>query len=558
MALSLDRLKSFPGVAGPVVVVVMDGVGIGAENEGNAVWLARKPILDGLAKTSLTTQLRAHGTAVGMPSDDDMGNSEVGHNALGAGRIFDQGAKLVRAAIESGSIWAGEAWAQAVRTAKASGEPLHFIGLLSDGNVHSHIEHLIAMLRRADEEGVAKVRVHALLDGRDVPETSALQYVDQIEAVLAEISKKPGRDYRVASGGGRMTTTMDRYEADWSMVERGWKVHIQGEGRQFPSLRAAVEALRAEKPGVIDQNLPSFVIGDGGTPVGPIRDGAAVIFFNFRGDRAIEITRAFEQEHFGAFDRGHRPKVFFAGMMQYDGDLRLPLHFLVPPPAIDRTIGEYFASMGIPQLAISETQKFGHVTYFWNGNRTEPFDPKTETYLEVPSDTLPFEERPWMKAAEITDRLIAELQTGKHRFARVNYANGDMVGHTGSFQATVIAMQVIDLQLARLRAALDALDGVLVVTADHGNADEMYQHSKDGRVVRDSISGVPVVKTSHTLNPVPFMIHDRNRQNRYVVAADAPVTDRTVGIANVTATCLELLGFVPPEGLEPSLLRFEP
>jgi 2,3-bisphosphoglycerate-independent phosphoglycerate mutase len=549
MALSLDKLKSFPGVAGPVVVVVMDGVGIGAENEGNAVFLARTPILDGLAKTSLTTHLRAHGTAVGMPSDDDMGNSEVGHNALGAGRIFDQGAKLVKAAIESGSIWAGESWRQAVRTAKASGEPLHFIGLLSDGNVHSHIEHLIAMLHRADEEGVAKVRVHALLDGRDVPETSALEYVDQIEAVLSEISKKPNHDYRVASGGGRMTTTMDRYEADWSMVERGWKAHVHGEGRQFPSLRKAVETLRAEKPGVIDQNLPSFVIGENGTPVGPIRDGAAVIFFNFRGDRAIEITRAFEQDQFTAFDRRRRPKVFYAGMMQYDGDLRLPVSFLVPPPAIDRTIGEYFASMGVPQLAISETQKFGHVTYFWNGNRTEPFDPKTETYVEIPSDTLPFEERPWMKAAEITDRLIDELKTGKYRHARVNYANGDMVGHTGVRDAAVQAVEAVDLCLGRLVPVVRDLGGALIVTADHGNADEMYEIDKKAKSFSKKPDGTFRAKTSHTLNAVPCHIVLPPGAGGLKLAGTPGA-----GLANVAATVMNLMGYQAPSDYLPSLV----
>ncbi len=523
----------------------MDGVGIGAQDDGDAVWLARTPVLDELAKTSLTTSLRAHGTAVGMPSDDDMGNSEVGHNALGAGRVFDQGAKLVKRAIDEGTIWKGEAWNKAVATVKQSGEPLHFIGLLSDGTVHSHIEHLIAMIRRADEEGVAKVRLHALLDGRDVPETSALEYVDRIEAVLAEISKKPGRDYRVASGGGRMTTTMDRYEADWAMVERGWKVHVHGEGRRFPTLRAAVETLRAEKPGVIDQNLPSFVVGET-EPAGPIRDGAAVIFFNFRGDRAIEITRAFEQESFPFFERGKRPKVFFAGMMQYDGDLRLPTHFLVPPPAIDRTLGEYLANAGIPQLAISETQKFGHVTYFWNGNRTEPFDPKTETYVEIPSDTLPFEERPWMKAAEITDRLISDLRSGKFKHARVNYANGDMVGHTGVRDAAVVAVEAVDLCLGRLLPVIQELGGAMIVPADHGNADEMFELDKKTKSFAKKPDGSLRAKTSHTLNAVPCHI---------VAPPGLALADvKDAGLANVAATVLHLMGYEAPSDYRPSLL----
>src|SRR5690606_28262514 len=228
-------------------------------------------------------------------------------------------------------------------------------GQLWDGNVHSHIDHLIAMLRRWDQEGVKKVRVHALLDGRDVPETSALVYVDQLEQVLAEINQKAERDYRVASGGGRMKVTMDRYEADWAMAELGWQLHARGERHGFTSLRQAIEVLREENPGVIDQNLPGFVIvDDHGKPVGPIHDGASVILFNFRGDRAIELTRAFEQDDFEGFDRGHRPDVFYAGMMQYDGDLQLPTHFLVSPPSIDRSVGEYLAACGVSQLAIRD------------------------------------------------------------------------------------------------------------------------------------------------------------------------------------------------------------
>jgi 2,3-bisphosphoglycerate-independent phosphoglycerate mutase len=545
--LRLSPHPRFPGVKGPVLLVVMDGVGIGRHDEGNAVWLARTPNLDWLAAHTPTTSLRAHGTAVGLPSDDDMGNSEVGHNAIGAGRVYDQGAKLVNRAIEDGTIFRGDAWQTAISRVKKSGEPLHFIGLLSDGNVHSHIVHLVAMLRRADEEGVTKARVHALLDGRDVPETSALEYVEQLEKVLAEISAKPDRDYRVASGGGRMKVTMDRYEADWEMVQRGWQLHVLGEGRGFASLREAVETLRAEKA-TIDQNLPGFVITENGEPVGPIRDGAAVIFFNFRGDRAIEITRAFEQEEFRGFDRGARPDVFYAGMMQYDGDLGLPRNFLVPPPRIERSVGEYLAANGVSQLAISETQKFGHVTYFWNGNRTEPFDAAQETYVEIPSDRRHFEERPWMKAAEITDRLIDELMTGKYRHARLNYANGDMVGHTGVREAAIVAVEAVDLQLGRLIPVLRELGGAMIVTADHGNADEMYEIDKKSGKPSLKQDGTPRAKTSHTLNPVPC----------HVFGADELEIDPSVkapGLANLAATLLHLLGFAAPADYLPSILR---
>ncbi len=545
--LSLARNSSFSFVKGPVVVVVMDGVGVGQKDAGDAVHLARTPNLDWLSSAAPHRTLRAHGKAVGLPSDDDMGNSEVGHNALGAGRIFDQGAKLVNAAIANETLFESDAWKEAVRRVRKSGEPLHFLGLLSDGNVHSHIDHLFAMLKRAAKDGVMKVRVHALLDGRDVPETSALEYVDKLERELRALSTD-GRDYRVASGGGRMKITMDRYEADWPMVARGWEVHVRGEGRHFRSLREAIEALRAECPGIGDQNLPGFVIADEqGHAVGPIRDGASVILFNFRGDRAIEITRAFEEEHFSSFDRGPRPDVFFAGMMQYDGDLKLPRHFLVPPPRIDRTLSEHLAASGVTQLAISETQKFGHVTYFWNGNRSDRLS--GETWIEVPSDTLPFEERPWMKAAEITDLLIAELETGKYRHARVNYANGDMVGHTGALESAIIAIEAVDLQIGRLLRVIRELEGALLVTADHGNADEMYERDKkSGAVLRDA-NGNPRPKTSHTLRPVPcFLYVPSHPELRF---ADG---HPDAGLGNIAATVLVLLGFEPPADYLPALI----
>jgi 2,3-bisphosphoglycerate-independent phosphoglycerate mutase len=547
MSWKLDPHPTFPGVKGPVVVCIMDGVGIGRGDASDAVATARTPNLDRLRAETPTTSLAAHGLAAGMPSDEDMGNSEVGHNHLGAGRIFCQGASLVAEAVASGSLFEDEVWKALVAREAETGEPLHWIGLLSDGNVHSHIDHLAAMLRRADADGVQRARVHILLDGRDVYETSALDYVDPLEALLAEL-RENGRDYCIASGGGRMLVTMDRYEADWSIVERGWKAHVRGEARAFPSTREAIETFRKEKPRISDQNLPAFVIADeSGQPVGAIRDGAGVIFFNFRGDRAIEISRAFEEEDFDAFPRGPRPDVLFAGMMQYDGDLELPGRFLVAPPAIDRTLGEFLARNGASQLAISETQKFGHVTYFWNGNRSSRFDDTSETWVEIRSDTLPFEERPWMKAAEITDRLIEELRSGQHRHARVNYANGDMVGHTGLFEAAVIAVEAVDLQVGRLLPVIDELEGAIIVTSDHGNADVMFDVDAEGEPIRDS-EGRIKVRTSHTLNRVPCSIQVSGRRLALRDGLENP------GLANVAATVLHLLGYAAPDAYEPSLL----
>ncbi len=542
MSLSLTK-NSFHGKRkGPVVVIVMDGVGIGPAYPGNAVAAARKPVLDRLMATCPNITLRAHGTAVGMPSDADMGNSEVGHNALGAGRVFDQGAKLVANAISSGELFQGAGWNEVVANALAKKSTLHFLGLFSDGNVHSHIDHLKAMIVAAKKAGVAKVAVHALLDGRDVGETSALDYTKPFEAWLAGIDP----NYGIASGGGRMQITMDRYDADWSMVERGWHTHVLAEGPRFPSASAAVEALRLQKPGVIDQDLPAFIVERGGQPFAPVVDGDSVVFFNFRGDRAIEISKAFV----GAvpFERVRTPAVCFAGMMTYDGDTNLPARILVKPPVIDRVLGEYLVANGVRQLAVSETQKYGHVTYFWNGNRSGYLDAHSETYIEVPSDRVSFDQRPWMKAAEVTDAVIAELNAKPYGFCRINYPNGDMVGHTGVFEAARIGVEVVDLMLGRLLPEIAKLGGIALITADHGNADEMYEMDKKGGVKMEN--GKPKAKTSHTLNPVPFIIYDPGFQGEY--ALDTTVTKP--GLANVTGTVLTLLGLNPPVEYEKSVI----
>jgi 2,3-bisphosphoglycerate-independent phosphoglycerate mutase len=547
---TLRKNARFTPRPGPVTICVMDGVGLAAADEGNAVHLARKPTLDRLMASCPWTKLRAHGTAVGMPSDADMGNSEVGHNALGAGRVFDQGAKLVDAAIATGALFRGETWRTFMAQIVPTGAALHLIGLLSDGNVHSHIDQLFALIRRADEEGVRRCFLHILLDGRDVPETSAFSYVEPLEALLGEISRKAERNYRIASGGGRMVVTMDRYNANWAVVERGYDAHVHGQGRRFASARQAIETYRSEIPGLIDQYMAEFVIEQQGEPVGAMRDGDAVVFFNFRGDRGIEISRAFDEDGFKEFDRGVRPNVLYAGMMQYDGDLMIPKRFLVEPPAIERTVGEFLARNGVRQFASSETQKYGHVTYFWNGNRGGKFDEKLETYLCVPSDRRPFDEAPWMKAAEITDAYLGELRSGQYRHMRLNYANGDMVGHTGNLRATIVAVECVDLCLERLVQATVEAKGILIVTADHGNADEMFEKDKKGNIDRDQ-QGRPKPKTSHTLNPVPFIIFDPRFAGEYQLADLA-----APGLSNVAATLLGLMGYEPPEGYDPSLVRF--
>jgi 2,3-bisphosphoglycerate-independent phosphoglycerate mutase len=524
----------------PVILCVLDGVGLGAGGEDDAVATAHTPVLDGLRARYPTLALRAHGKAVGLPSDEDMGNSEVGHNAIGAGRVFDQGAKLVNEALASGSAFDTPVWRALLR-----GRTFHLLGLLSDGNVHSHVEHLHRLIERAVSDGHLRLRVHVLTDGRDVSARSALTWVTPLEQKLALLRDR-GVDARIASGGGRMYLTMDRYDADWEMVARGWRCHVHGLGRLFATATEAIQTLYAENPEVDDQYLPAFVITDDAGPVGRIEAGDSVLCFNFRGDRAIEISRAFEESTLDTFDRGPLPEITYAGMMQYDGDRLVPKAFLVLPPAIDGTVGHHLVKAGLRTFACAETQKFGHVTYFFNGNRSGYLDPELETYVEVPSDVRPFDETPWMKAAEVTDACIAALRSGRYDHIRLNYANGDMVGHTGRLEATRLAVSCVDHQLGRLAREAEKAGAILIVTADHGNADEMFQH-KGGKVITD-VAGQPVPKMSHSLAPVPFLLVDP-------LGEWEPVAFDGAGIASVGSAVLTLLGLPVPADWAPTLAR---
>jgi 2,3-bisphosphoglycerate-independent phosphoglycerate mutase len=541
MSLSLNKSNKFSGRKGPLLLVIMDGVGIGKEYDGNAVYKANTPNLDKLMSGSLVTQLKAHGPAVGLPSEGDMGNSEVGHNAMGAGRVFSQGAKLVERSIQSGDIFKSDVWTQMVEKGK-SGGTIHFIGLLSDGNVHSHINHLTSLIKNAAENGVTKLCVHPLLDGRDVGEKSALDYIRPLQQLLDKISAEKGFNYNIGSGGGRMVTTMDRYNADWDVVKRGWETHVKGNGRKFKSAEEAIQTLYDEDPNITDQYLGQFVIVDENeNPIGKILDGDCVLNFNFRGDRAIEITRAFEEEDFIEFERGPKPDVLYAGMMEYDGDLHIPSKYIVEPPAIANTVSEYLCAENVTQFAISETQKFGHVTYFWNGNRSGYINQSVEEYVEIPSDKIEFDKAPKMKAVEITDKSLELLKSGKYQFGRINFANGDMVGHSGKMDAAVEAVEIVDESLGRLLKVVEELGGIAVVTADHGNSDEMWTEK----------NGKRAVKTAHTLNPVPFIIVDPQNKGEYKMAQiDNP------GLSNIAATLLNLLGYNKVQDFDNSLIEF--
>ncbi len=521
---------------GPIVLVVMDGVGLSRNIQGNAVLQAHTDFLDNAVKTQKTMGLLASGEAVGILAGQ-MGNSEVGHNALGAGQIIKQGIAKIEDDLETGKIFESSAWRGAVDFAKQNDGTLHFSGIFSDGGVHSDINHLFKMLSQAKAEGLKKVRIHLVFDGRDVPPKSADKYIKQLEDFLAELGEL---DYLIADGGGRMIYVADRYETDWNIVKRGWDAIVYGNAdHYFSSAMEAINSLRAKDPNVIDQYLPPFVITKDGEPVGRVKDGDSFIYYDFRADRAIEIAEAFTYEEFNGFDRGtennRRMNVYFAGMTEYNSDTHVPEHQLVEPIKIENSLHEFLGKNNVSQLAIAETAKFGHITYYFNGNSYDKYD--NEKQIEVPSDTRPYNERPWMKSAETTDALLDEIEN--YKFIRINYAGGDMVGHIGELESTITAIEAIDIQLARIAKKLDELGGMMIITADHGNAEELLDKN-----------GEP--KTAHSTNLVPCIFYDNTEnKNKYELnrIADA-------GLTNVAPTIANLLGFKDlPETWRESLIK---
>ncbi|MBQ3305861.1 2,3-bisphosphoglycerate-independent phosphoglycerate mutase [Candidatus Saccharibacteria bacterium] len=516
---------------GPVVLAVLDGVGLRNELSGNAVKQAHTEFLNMAVSNYPTLALLASGTAVGV-LPNDMGNSEVGHNAIGSGQIIKQGVAQIQEEFETGQIYESEAWQEAIKRAKAGGT-LHFAGILSNGNVHSSIYHLEKMIDKAHMEGVKKIRIHAVLDGRDTPPQSADQYVSAVEALFNQFADHP--DYRFASGGGRMIFVADRYENDWGVVKAGWDAMVHGEAPyQFSSVPEAISTFRTGDPSIQDQYIPPFVIVENGKPVGKVKDGDAMIYFDFRADRVIEIAQAFTYNDFPYFDRGHRPDVYFVGMTEYNSDTHVPEHRLVEPVTISNTLSEFLSLNGLKQLAVAETVKFGHITYYFNGNSYEKF--KGEEQIEIPSDTQPFDTRPWMKSAETADAVLKSMKD--YDFVRLNFAGGDMVGHFAELEPTITAIEAIDIQLARIAREVDALGGVLVITADHGNAEELVDENEKP-------------KTAHTSNPVPFIIYDNTRNRERYEALNVP----QAGLSNIAATIANLLGLSElPEEWNESLI----
>ncbi len=534
-----------------VLNIVLDGIGITDLTEGNAFRVAHTPVLDWLKKESHYREIFAHGTHVGLPSDDDMGNSEVGHNTLGAGNIYPQGAKLVNIAIEKNEISKNKNWIKAIKQVENHSSKLHFIGLLSDGNVHSHIDHLKYLILEAAKKKITDIFIHALLDGRDTDPHSSLKFLDDLDFFFQEVRQKYGVLPKIASFGGRMILVMDRYEADWQMVEKGWQIMVEGRGNKCLDALEKVKEIKKANPELSDQYLPPFIVKDqAGKPLATIDDDDSVVFFNFRGDRAIEMCQAFENETLPQIKKSKHPKVFFMSLLEYDADRKIPKNFLINPPKINGVMGEYLTRNQVSLFALSETQKFGHVTYFWNGNRANKFDEKLEDYLEIKSDNVPFDERPWMKSAELTDEAIKLIKSKKYQYGRLNFPNGDMVGHTGDFHAARMAVEAVDKALGRLLTAIKEAGGVAVILADHGNCEEMYLTDSKKKLKTNS-QGKPLPKNSHTTNQVPLYLYDPLYNQEYSWREmDDP------GLSNIAATTLELLNFVPPNNYRTSLLQW--
>ncbi|XP_066165524.1 2,3-bisphosphoglycerate-independent phosphoglycerate mutase isoform X1 [Oryza sativa Japonica Group] len=534
-----------------VALVVLDGWGEANADKYNCIHVAQTPVMDSLKNGAPERWrlVKAHGTAVGLPSEDDMGNSEVGHNALGAGRIFAQGAKLVDLALASGKIYDGEGF-NYIKECFDKGT-LHLIGLLSDGGVHSRLDQVQLLLKGASERGAKRIRVHILTDGRDVLDGSSVGFVETLESDLSQLRDK-GIDARIASGGGRMYVTMDRYENDWDVVKRGWDAQVLGEAPyKFQNAVEAVKTLRAETK-ASDQYLPPFVIVDeSGKSVGPVVDGDAVVTFNFRADRMVMLAKALEYADFDKFDRVRVPKIRYAGMLQYDGELKLPSHYLVSPPEIERTSGEYLVKNGVRTFACRQTVKFGHVTFFWNGNRSGYFDETKEEYVEIPSDIgITFNVKPNMKALEIAEKARDAILSGKFDQVRVNLPNGDMVGHTGDIEATVVACKAADEAVKIILDAIEQVGGIYLVTADHGNAEDMVKRNKSGQPLLDKNGGIQIL-TSHTLQPVPVAIGGPGLHPGVKFRSDI----QTPGLANVAATVMNFHGFEAPADYEPTLIE---
>lgn len=511
----------------PLVLAILDGFGIAPDSEGNAISRANTPTFDMLTSRYPVMTLRASGETVGL-SWGEMGNSEVGHLTIGAGRVYYQTLPRINRAIADGSFAANAAFAEAIAHCKKGGT-LHLLGIVSAGKVHGSDEHCVELLKLAKAQGIKNVAVHAILDGRDTLYNSGIDFVTTLEAKMAELGVG-----RLASLSGRYFA-MDR-DNRWDRIERAYKAIALGEGDTATSARQAIQTAYAKE--IYDEEFPPTVLTTGGAPIATVKTGDSVIFFNFRPDRSRELTKAFVLPSFDKFARAYIPNVSFVTFAEYEAGL--PVIVAFPPVAIEHTLAQVLSDSGLVQLHIAETEKYAHVTFFMNGTREAPFPNEDRAIIASPA-AASYDQAPEMSARAITDRVVKEIGTGNYDVIILNFANADMVGHTGNVAATKKAVEAIDSCLRDIVDAVLAADGVLCITADHGNAEEVQNLQTHD------------VDKEHSTNQVPFWIIGQQYEGRASASGDVPNGDLSlvppIGmLADVAPTILSILGLPqPPE-----------
>lgn len=494
----------------PVALVILDGWGLGSASSSNAICNAKTPNMHKLVEEYPTTALECSGEAVGLP-EGQMGNSEVGHLNIGAGRVVYQELTRISREIRRGEFFANDEFITLLANIRKKNGALHLMGLLSDGGVHSHIEHLYALLQMAKQSGITRVYVHAFLDGRDVPPSSAGIYIEALERKMAEI------------GVGSIATISGRYYAmdrdkRWDRTEKAYAAMVYGEGERASSAADAVA--KSYTRNETDEFVLPTIVQQGAI----VQDGDGVIFFNFRPDRARQITRAFVDKDFTGFARRDgRLDIGYVCMTQYDETIAAPVAF--KPSYLNNTLGEVIAQQGLKQLRIAETEKYAHVTFFFNGGEEKPFAGEDRSLIPSPK-VATYDLQPQMSAYEVTDVVVEKIQTGQYGLIVLNYANGDMVGHTGIYDAALAAVEAVDQCVARVVSAMQAAGGIVCITADHGNAEQM----------QDPVTGEPF--TAHTTNKVPFILV--SEESKAMALRDAGV------LADIAPTILALMHIKKP------------
>jgi len=496
------------------ILIILDGWGISSSSKGNAIALARTPFLDKLKSEYPNTRLLCSGEAVGLP-EGVMGNSEVGHLNIGAGRVVYQDLVRINKAIRDKSFFENEALCSVINMVKDENASLHLMGLLSDGGVHSHINHLFALIDMAAEKGLKRIYIHPILDGRDTPPDSGVIFMQKLQ------------DYITDKGAGEIASVCGRYfamdrDTRWDRIEKAYRLYVDGEGTEEKNPVDAVRNAYSRKE--TDEFVkPAIITGNDGRHPGKIKNGDGIIFFNFRSDRAREITRALTEPDFALFKREPYPRITgFACMTQYDEKFTLPVAF--PPFHLNEILGEVISKKGLKQLRIAETEKYAHVTYFFNGGEEKPFPLEERCLIPSPRDVSTYDKRPEMSARLVTRELLSRLKSGHYDLVVLNFANMDMVGHTGVMEAAINACETIDSCVGEIVSEVKKQGGIVLITADHGNAEMMIDENGH-------------VHTAHTLNPVPFILVDDSRKKAEL---------RSGVLGDIAPTILEIMGIEKP------------